>query len=85
MDIYALERERARQERLAVEERRRSMASAGQGRKRSHGDAVAEDEAPFGAPTAPKGEGAGRKRRVLDDRAERLRQVEMERERARWD
>ena len=84
VDIYAMERERARQERLAVEERRRSMTGAAQGRKRSYGS-TADDEALFGAPTGPKADGGGRKRRVLDDRAERLRQVEMERERARWD
>lgn len=89
MDIYAAERERARQERLAHEERKKSLsrasgsnaAGSGLDRKRSYGDV---DEVPLGAPTGPRAERDGKRRRALGERAERMERVEREREEARY-
>lgn len=86
VDIYAAERERARQERLAHEERKKSLstrASAGdvEQRKRSYGDV---DDVPVNAPTGPRAEREGKRRRGLNERVERMERVEREREEARY-
>lgn len=68
VDIYALERERQRQNRLAHEERKKSLSGAGGGLgKRSYGESMT-DEAPTGAPTGPRADRGGRKRRMLEKR-----------------